>query len=96
MKDELYRYLSTKKDFTDYMTIEDALHVSTTEEKKELGEAIEALASEYKLYVSKNHQYILYETSRNLRAGKLSINKKGDGYVSTFAEPQGQEKSLNF
>ena len=84
MKDELYRYLKTKKDFVSYEAIEDALHISTTEDKDEIGKAIDALEKDYKLYVSKNHQYILYEISKNLRAGELSVNKKGDGYVKVF------------
>ncbi len=84
MKEKLYNYLKTKKDFVSYEKLEEALHISTSDEKKSLGEAIDELEKDYKLYVSKNHQYILYEVSKNLRAGELSINKKGDGYVRVF------------
>jgi len=87
MKDKLYNYLKTKKDFVGYEKLEEALHISTSDEKRELGEAIDALEKDMKLYVSKNHQYILFEVSKNLRAGELSINKKGDGYVKVFDMP---------
>ena len=43
MKDKLYNYLKTKKDFVGYEKLEEALHISTSDEKRELGEAIDAL-----------------------------------------------------
>ena len=88
MKEKLYNYLKTKKDFVGYEKLEEALHISTSDERRELGEAIDELEKDLKLYVSKNHQYILFEVSKNLRAGVLSINKKGDGYLRVLNMPE--------
>ena len=74
MKDRLYKYLLKQKDVVNYDKLEEALHITTAEEKKELENAIEELEKEYKLYIYNNHQYILYECSKDKRPGEISIN----------------------
>ena len=88
MKEKLYNYLKTKKDFVSYEKIEEALHISTNEEKEELNKAAEELEKELKLYISKNnHQYVLFEVTKNLRGGTISINKRGDGFLKVANIP---------
>ncbi|MCR5483716.1 MAG: ribonuclease R [Bacilli bacterium] len=87
MKEKLYNYLKTKKDFVSYEKIEEALHISTNEEKEELKKAAEELEKELKLYISKNHQYVLFEVTKNKRGGTISINKKGEGFLKVANIP---------
>lgn len=94
MKDRLYKYLLKQKDVVNYDKLEEALHITTAEEKKELENAIEELEKEYKLYISKNHQYILYECSKDKRPGEISINSVGDGYVRVFNFPDEQNDDI--
>ena len=79
MKQDILDLLETKYDALDLLTINDLLELETPEELKELELALEELVNEYKVYKTKKDKYILYANCKDLKAGKLSINKSGNG-----------------
>ncbi len=86
MKQDILDILKNKYEALNLITINDLLELETPEELKELELTLEELVNEYKVYKTKKDKYILYENCRDLKAGKLSINKAGNGYV--LLEPE--------
>ena len=81
MKQEIINILKNKYDALDLITINDLLNLNTAEQLKELELTLEELVNEFILYKTKKDKYILYDNCKDLKAGKLSINKSGNGYV---------------
>ena len=81
MKQSILDLLKTKYDALDLITINDLLNLETPEELKELELTLEELVNEFLIYKTKKDKYILYENCADLKAGKISINKAGNGYV---------------
>lgn len=81
MKQDILEVLKTKYEALDLMAINDLLGLKTAEELKKLELTLEELVNELKLYKTKKDKYILFENCSDLKAGKLSINKAGNGYV---------------
>ena len=81
MKQYILDVLKDKYEALDLIAINDLLKLSTPEELKELELNIEELVNEYKIYKTKKDKYILYDNCKELKAGKISINKSGNGYV---------------
>ena len=86
MKQDILDILKNKYEALNLITINDLLELETPEELKELELTLEELVKEYKVYKTKKDKYILYENCKDLKAGKLSINKSGNGYVSMEPE----------
>ena len=86
MKQDILDILKNKYEALDLITINDLLELETPEELKELELTLEELVNEAKIYKTKKDKYILYENCKDLKAGKISINKAGNGYV--LLEPE--------
>ena len=87
LRNKVLNFLEKQKDFVSYERICDEVGITTTEEKNDLNTLLEQLKDECKLFISKRKMYQLYETSKNLVCGKLTINKKGDGFINLEGRP---------
>ena len=86
MKQDILDILKNKYEALNLIAINDLLELETPEELKELELTLEELVNEYKIYKTKKDKYILFENCKDLKAGKLSVNKAGNGYV--LMEPE--------
>lgn len=86
MKQDILDILKDKYEAMNLITINDLLELETAEELKELELTLEELVKECKVYKTKKDKYILYDNCKDLKAGKLSVNKAGNGYV--LLEPE--------
>lgn len=81
MKDDIINILKDKYEALDLISINDLLKLETPEDLKLLEKTIEELVNEYIIYKTKKEKYILFENNPSLKAGKISINKSGNGYL---------------
>ena len=86
MKEQVIKVLDKEFEAKDIMQINDLLDLKTPEELKDLQDVIKELVDEYILYNTKKDRYILIKNCTNLRIGKLSLNKKGFGFVNLEQE----------
>ena len=86
MRDELIKVLDEVYEAKDIIQINDLMGLKTPEELKDLQDTIKELVDEYVLYNTKKDKYILIKNCTNLRIGKLSLNKKGFGFVNLDKE----------
>lgn len=86
MKQDILDILKDKYEAMNLITINDLLELETPEDLKELELTLEELVKECKVYKTKKDKYILYDNCKDLKAGKLSVNKAGNGYV--LLEPE--------
>lgn len=92
MKNEIIKVLKDKYDAQDIMKINDLLNLETAEELSELQIEIDNLINEHILFKTKKNKYILYNNCPNLKVGKLSINKRGNGFLLL----DGEDLYINF
>lgn len=81
MKEKIIEVLSQIHEAKESMEINDLLGLSTSEEYRELCEALNELVQEYVVFQTKKEKYILLKNCPSLKIGKLSLNKKGYGFV---------------
>lgn len=81
MRQEILTILNDKYEALDIIQINDLLKLSTPEELKELEKNLNQLIDECILYKTKKEKYILYKNNPGLKAGKISINKSGNGFL---------------
>ena len=81
MKNDIIKVLDDVYEAKDVIEINDMLNLSTSEELKELQDELDSLVNEYILYYTKKGKYILLKNCTNLFIGRLSVNKKGFGFV---------------
>ena len=81
MKEEIIKILDNVYEAKDIIEINDLLGLTTSEELKDLQDSIKELVDEYILFHTKKDKYILLKNCTNLFIGKLSVNKKGFGFV---------------
>ena len=81
MKQDILDILKNKYEALNLITINDLLELESPEELKELELTLEELVKECKVYKTKKDKYILYDNCKDLKAGKLSVNKAGNGYL---------------
>ena len=81
MKDKILDILENIYEAKDAMEINDLLNLHSVEEYKEVENALEELVSELVVYKTKRNKYILLKNCPNLKMGKLTVNKKGYGFV---------------
>ena len=86
MKQDILDILKDKYEAMNLITINDLLELETPEDLKELELTLEELVKECKVYKTKKDKYILYDNCKDLKAGKLSVTKSGNGYV--LLEPE--------
>ena len=81
MKEEIIKKLKSKYDALSLLEINDLLGLENPEELKELELTLEELVKEYVIYKTKKDKYILYDNNPGVKAGKISINKMGNGFL---------------
>lgn len=81
MKEEIIKILTNVHEAKEAMEINDMLHLHSAEEYRSVVEALEELTNEYLVFKTKKDKYILLENCPGLKIGKLSLNKKGFGFV---------------
>src|SRR5574344_175299 len=81
MKEEIVKKLNNIYEAKSLIEVNDLLNLNTPEELKELKDALDELINEYIIYFTKKEKYILLKNCSNLKIGKLSVNKKGFGFV---------------
>jgi len=81
MKDRIVEVLSDVHEAKTMLEINNLLDLTTVEEYQESDQAIRELVNENVIYHTNKDKYILYENCPSLKIGKLSINKKGFGFV---------------
>ncbi len=86
MKEDLLKILDNVYEAKDIMQLNDLLNLKTSEELSDLQDVVKELVDECVLYNTKKDRYILIKNCTNLRIGKLSLNKKGFGFVNLDKE----------
>lgn len=81
MKKEIIEILKNEKDAQDITKINDLLNLETANELLNLQEELNNLVKEHIIYKTKKEKYILYDNMSNIKVGKLSINKSGNGFI---------------
>lgn len=81
MKEEIKNVLENIHDAKEAIEINDMLELTSAEEYRELEECLEELVQEFVLYRTKKDRYILIQNCPNFKMGRLTVNKKGYGFV---------------
>ena len=81
MKNQIKEVLKDKYDALDIIAINDLLSLTSSDELKELQDAINELEKEHIIFKTKKNKYILYANCPGLKAGRISINKSGNGFL---------------
>ncbi len=81
MKDEIIKKLNNVHEAKEAIEINDMLNLKTAEEYRELCQVLNELVDEYILFHTKKDKFILLKNCPSLKIGKLSLNKKGYGFV---------------
>jgi len=81
MKEDVLKVLETIHEAKEPMQINDLMGLTTAEEYRDLCDTLEELVSEYIVFRTKKDRYILLKNCPSLRIGRLSLNKKGYGFV---------------
>lgn len=80
MREEIIKLLETEKNALSANEICDRLNLNTAGELKKLLDDLRILEESYTVYRSNKDKYMLFENSHLLK-GRLSVNKKGFGFV---------------
>lgn len=81
MKEEIIKILDNIHEAKTLIEINDLLGLKTVDEYKDLQDAMEELVNTYIVYKSKKDKYLLMKNCPSLKIGKVSINKKGFGFL---------------
>ena len=81
MKDRILEVLKNIHEAKDVIEINDLLWLKTSEELRELQDALNLLVEEYLVFYTKKGKYILLDNCPGLKIGKLSVSKKGFGFI---------------
>ncbi len=81
MKEQILEVLKNINDAKTAIEINDLLNLTTVEEYQELMASLDELVNSGLIYQTKKDKYLLIKNAPNLKVGKLSINKKGFGFL---------------
>ncbi len=97
MKEDVIKKLDNVYEAKSLIEINDLMGYTSPEELSDLRDVVNELVNEYIIYYTKKEKYILLKNCTNLKIGKLSINKKGFGFVSVPKEEDIyiDEKNIN-
>lgn len=97
MKETVLKCLSNVHEAKELIEINDMLGLKSASELKELETVLQELVEEYIVFYTKKGKYILLKNCPGLKIGKLSVNKKGYGFVILDREDDlyVDEKNLN-
>ena len=81
MKDQILDVLKDIHEAKTLIEINDLLGLKTADELKELQKNIEELVNDFLVFKTKKDKYLLMKNCPGLKIGKLSVNKKGFGFL---------------
>ena len=81
MKEKILKVLENIHEAKTLIEINDLLGLKTVEEYQQLQKEIEELVSTYEVFRTKKEKYLLMKNCPGLKIGKLSVNKKGFGFL---------------
>jgi len=81
MKERIVEVLNDVHEAKTMLEINNLLDLSTVSEYQESAQTLNELVNENIIYHTNKDKYILYKNCPSLKIGKLSINKKGFGFV---------------
>lgn len=81
MKEKVLELLKDIHEAKELMEINDLLGLKTSDELRELQDTLNQLIDEYVVFYTKKGKYILLANCPGLKIGRLSVNKKGFGFV---------------
>ena len=81
MKDRILELLKNIHESKEAIEINDMLGLKTADEYREMSEMLEELVNECLVYKTKKDKYILLKNCPAMKVGKLSVNKKGFGFL---------------
>ena len=81
IKDGLLKILENIHEAKSLIEINDLLNLKTVDELKELQAVLKELVDEYVVYNTKSDKYILFKNCPSLKIGRISVNKKGFGFL---------------
>ena len=81
MKDKILDLMKGIHEAKEPMEINDMLGLKTADEYREMSEMLEELVNECLVYKTKKDKYILLKNCPAMKVGKLSVNKKGFGFL---------------
>ena len=96
MRERVIETLKHIHEAKEVIEINDLLGLKTPEEYKELQDLLEQLVNEYILFKSKKGKYIYLKNCPSLKIGRLSVNKKGFGFVVLDREDDIYVDDVNF
>ena len=80
MKDEILSLLSNTKDALSIIEISDKLNLKTTSDLIDIQNSLNELEKDFLVYRSNKDKYMLFNNSHLLK-GRLTVNKRGFGFV---------------
>ena len=81
IKDRVIDILTNLHEAKTLIEINDLLDLKNAEELRDLQKTLKELEEEYLIYVTKKEKYILLKNCPNLKIGKITVNKKGFGFL---------------
>ena len=81
MREQILDLLKNIHEAKEIIEINDLLGLKTAGEYKELQDTLNDLVDEYVIFLTKKGKYILLKNCPGIKIGKLSVNKKGFGFV---------------
>ena len=81
MKDQILDVLKDIHEAKTLIEINDLLGLKTADELKELQKNMEELVNDFLVFKTKKDKYLLMKNCPGLKIGKLSVNKKGFGFL---------------
>ncbi len=81
MKERILDLLKNIHEAKELIEINDLLGLKTAEEYRELQNAMDELVDNYIVFYTKKGKYILLNNCPGIKIGRLSVNKKGFGFV---------------
>ena len=81
MKEQILEVLKDVHTAKEAIEINDMLGLKTADEYHELQEALNELVDEYLVFYTKKGKYILLQNCPGLKIGRLSVSKKGFGFI---------------
>lgn len=81
IKDRVIDILNNLHEAKTLIEINDLLGLKNADELRDLQKTLKELEEEYLIYVTKKEKYILLKNCPNLKIGKITVNKKGFGFL---------------
>ena len=81
MKDQILDVLKDIHEAKTLIEINDLLKLTTVEDYQELQKNMEELVNDFLVFKTKKDKYLLMKNCPGLKIGKLSVNKKGFGFL---------------